>query len=108
MIMKGGVSMGADSLKMSYEDMQAEITRLTQFADDFEDTTTSMTTSVTALCDGWTSESTETYREDYTTLANNFSQTLEVVRNLIQSTSDYIADMQQVDQTYAYTKITLA
>lgn len=97
----------ADSLKMSYEDMQAEITKLTQYANDFEETTTSMTTSVGTLCDGWTSASTETYREDYTALATNFSQTLEVVRSLIQSTSDYIADMQAVDQSYSSSKVTV-
>lgn len=99
--------MGADSLKMSYDDMQAEIAKLTQYANEFEETTTSMTTSVATLCDGWTSASTEAYREDYTALANNFTQTLEVVRSLIQSTSDYIADMQAVDQNYSSSKVTV-
>lgn len=99
--------MAAESLKMSYDDMQAEITKLTQYADDFENATTSMTTSVAALCDGWVSTSTESYREDYTALANNFSQTLEVVRNLIQSTSDYIADMQAVDSSYSKSKVSV-
>lgn len=99
--------MGADSLKMSYEDMQAEIAKLTQYAEEFEATTNSMTSSVTTLCDGWTSASTETYREDYTSLANNFSQTLEVVRSLIQSTSDYIADMQAVDSAYSKSKVSI-
>lgn len=99
--------MGAESLKMSYEDMQAEIAKLSQYAEEFESTTSSMTTSVTTLCDGWTSASTETYREDYTALANNFSQTLEVVRNLIQSTSDYIADMQAVDSAYSKSKVSV-
>lgn len=99
--------MGADSLKMSYEDMQAEIAKLSQYAEEFEATTNSMTASVSTLCDGWTSASTETYREDYTALANNFSQTLEVVRDLIQSTSDYIADMQAVDSAYSKSKVSV-
>lgn len=99
--------MAAESLKMSYEDMQAEISRLSQLADEFETTTSSMTSSVTTLCDGWVSASTETYREDYTALANNFTQTLEVVRSLIQSTSDYIADMQAVDSAYSKSKVTV-
>lgn len=96
-----------DSLRMSYDDMQAEINKLTQCASDFESITSSMTTSVTTLCDGWTSQSTETYRDDYTALANNFTQTLEVVRSLIQSTSNYIADMQAVDANYASSKVTV-
>lgn len=100
--------MGAESLKMSFEDMQAEITKLTQYANEFENATTSMTTSVAALCDGWTSESTEVYREDYTALSNNFSQTLEVVRELIQSTSNYIADMQAVDTAYSQSKVSVS
>lgn len=99
--------MGAsESLKMSYEEMQAEITKLTQYAEEFEGTTRSMTNSVTALCDGWVSASTEAYREDYTALANNFTNTLEVVRSLIQSTNDYIADMQAVDAAYSSNKVT--
>lgn len=98
--------MGAAGLKMSYDDMQAEITKLTQYAEEFEATTRSMTNSVTTLCDGWVSESTESYREDYTALANNFSHTLEVVRSLIQSTNNYIADMQAVDAAYSSNKVT--
>ena len=99
--------MGAESLKMSYEDMQAEIAKLTQYAEEFESTTGSMTASVGRLCDGWVSASTETYREDYTALASSFSQTLEVVRSLIQSTSDYIADMQAVDNNYSKSKVSV-
>lgn len=100
--------MGASaSLQMSYDDMQAEITKLTQYAEEFEATTRSMTNSVTALCDGWVSSSTEAYREDYTALANNFTHTLEVVRGLIQSTSDYIAEMQAVDAAYSKSKVTV-
>ena len=99
--------MGAESLKMSYEDMQAEISKLSQYADEFETTTSSMSASVGRLCDGWVSASTETYREDYTALANNFSQTLEVVRSLIQSTSDYIAEMQAVDSKFSKNKVSV-
>ena len=99
--------MGAESLKMSYEDMQAEISKLSKYADEFETTTSSMSASVGRLCDGWVSASTETYREDYTALANNFSQTLEVVRSLIQSTSDYIAEMQAVDSKFSKNKVSV-
>lgn len=97
----------ADSLRMSYDDMQAEIDKLTKCAGDFEDITSSMSASVMALCDGWISQSTEAYREDYTALAKNFSDTVEVVRSLIQSTSNYIADMQAVDANYASSKVTI-
>ena len=100
--------MGASaSLQMSYEDMQSEITKLTQYAEEFEATTPSMTNSVNALCDGWVSASTETYREDYTALANNFTHTLEVVRSLIQSTNDYIAQMQAVDSAFSSSKVSV-
>ncbi len=100
--------MGAsDSLKMSYDDMQAEIDKLIQYANEFEITTSSMTTSVTTLCDGWTSASTETYRDDYTALSDNFTKTLDVVRELITSTSGYISDMQEVDQSYSSSKVTV-
>lgn len=97
--------MGAASLQMSYDDMQAEITKLTQYAEEFEATTRSMTNSVNALCDGWVSESTESYREDYMALANNFSHTLEVVRSLIQSTNNYIKEMQAVDAAFSSNKV---
>lgn len=97
----------AASLQMSYEDMQAEISKLRQLADEFENTTNSMTASVTTLCDGWTSKSTEAYRDGYTALANNFTQTVEVVRDLIQSTTDYIAEMQAVDNAYSGSKVTV-
>lgn len=100
--------MGAESLRMSYDDMQAEITKLQNLAGEFENTTSMMSASVAALCDGWVSKSTETYREDYDKLARNFTQTLEVVRELIQSTSNYIADMQAVDSAYSQSKVSQA
>ena len=99
--------MGADSLKMSYEEMQAELAKLSQYAEEFDAVTKSMTTSVNALCEGWVSQSTETYREGYTALTNNFTDTLEIVRELIQSTSDYIADMQAVDSSYSKNRVTV-
>lgn len=99
--------MAQDSLKMSYEDMQAEISKLTTYAGEFENYTNLMTSSVNTLCDNWTSESTETYRSDYTELTKNFTQTLEVVRSLIASTSQYIADMQSLDNAYSKSKVTV-
>ena len=99
--------MGADSLKMSYDDMQAEITKLNQYAQDFETATSNMSTSVETLCNGWTSASTAAYHTDYTALTKNFTQTLEVVRDLIKSTQDYIADMQAVDEAYSKSKVSV-
>lgn len=99
--------MGAGGLKMSYEDMQAELAKLSQYAEEFEATANRMTASVNTLCDGWESESTEAYRQDYTSLTQNFTQTLEVVRELIQSTSNYIADMQAVDSSYSRNKVSV-
>ncbi|MDE6747551.1 MAG: WXG100 family type VII secretion target [Lachnospiraceae bacterium] len=100
--------MGASaSLQMSYDDMQAEITKLTQYVEEFEATTRSMTNSVTALCDGWVSASTEAYREDYTALANNFTHTQEIVRSLIQSTNDYIKEMKAVDAAFSKSKVSV-
>lgn len=97
----------AESLKMSYDEMQAEIDRLNQCVNDFADITNTMSASVDALCDGWTSQATEVYRDDYNALAKNFSDTLEVVRRLIQSTSSYMADMQAVDASYSSSKVTV-
>ena len=97
--------MAGSSLAMTYEDMEAELQRLSQLADDFESTTGSMTTSVTTLCDNWTSASTESYREDYLKLTTNFSHTLEIVRSLIQETHAYISDMQATDNAHSTTRV---
>lgn len=97
----------ADSLKMSYDDMQAEITKLNQYAQDFETATSNMSTSVETLCNGWTSASTDAYYTDYNALTKNFSDTLDVVKDLIQSTQAYIADMQAVDEAYSKSKVSV-
>lgn len=100
--------MGAQNgLSMSFDEMQAELSKLSQYSDEFENITSSMTASVDTLCDGWKSASTEAYREDYTKLAANFRATLEIVRELIQSTSNYISDMQALDQSYSSSKVTV-
>ncbi len=97
--------MAGSSLAMTYEDMEAELQRLSQLADDFESTTNSMTSSVTTLCDNWTSASTETYRDDYLKLTTNFSHTLEIVRSMIQETHTYIQDMQATDNAHNTSKV---
>ena len=97
--------MAGSSLAMTYEDMEAELQRLSQLADDFESTTSSMTSSVTTLCDNWTSPSTETYRDDYLKLTTNFSHTLEIVRSMIQETHTYIQDMQATDNAHNTSKV---
>ena len=96
-----------NELRMSYDDMQAELSKLSQCADEYENITSVMTASVNLLCEGWNSASTEAYHRDYTSLASNFQQTLGVVRELIQSTANYIADMQAVDQAYSKSKVSM-
>ncbi len=90
------------SLSMTYEDMEAELQRLSQLADDFETATSSMTNSVNTLCEDttWTSSATQSYREDYEKLTANFSNTLEIVRSMIQETYSYIQDMQDTDNAH--------
>lgn len=98
--------MGASaSLQMSYDDMQTEINNLNQYAGDFKEATQNMSNSVERLCDGWISASTQAYRDDYNALAKNFTDTLGVVEDLIKSTSQYIADMQKVDDAYSKSKV---
>lgn len=96
---------GTNGLSMSYEDMQAEIERLNQYVAEFENITQAMNNSVNTLCDGWVSASTESYRQDYLATTGNFANTLEIVRELICSTNNYISDMQATDQAYAGTKV---
>lgn len=93
------------SLQMSYDDMQTEINYLKQCVSDFNDSTKNMTDSVNRLCDGWVSASTQAYQNDYEALVGNFKDTLGVVDKLIESTSQYIADMQEVDNTYSKSKV---
>lgn len=99
--------MATAKLKMSYDEMQAQITKLKQYVEEFEATTRSMSDSVDALCEGWISDSTEAFRGDYTRLTNNFTQTVDIVKELTQSASQYIADMQAVDNAYSKSKVTV-
>lgn len=93
--------MAGNGLNMDYDDMHRELEKLTTFVNEFRDLTSHMTASVNTLCNGWDAEASEVYRQDYTTLANNFSHTAEIVEQLIQSTNNYIADMDSVDTAYA-------
>lgn len=94
-----------NGLSMNYEDMNAELQNLTQLAEEFEGVTTRMTASVNTLCDNWMSASTEAYREDYEKLTTNFSNTLEIVRSLIQENHTYIQDMQNADNAHSASRV---
>lgn len=97
----------AEKLSLEYSEMLAETSKLTEYANEFENYTNLMTSSVNTLCDNWISESTKAYQEDYMALAQNFSNTLEVVRSLIASTNQYIADMQSLDAANSQPKVTV-
>lgn len=93
------------SLSMSFSDMETEISRLKLCVENFDAITQSMTASVNTLCDGWTSDASNAYREDYTTVAASFAQTTAVVSDLITSIERYVGDMQSLDQAYSVTKV---
>ena len=95
-------------LNLQYDNMNDAITRLKSLVEEFESTTTSMTTNVGTLCDNWQAEASPIYREDYTTLSSNFTKTTEVVKELIASTEKYLSDMNELDKGYATSKVTNA
>ncbi len=95
-----------DTLSMSFEDIGEEISKLKLCVEEFQATTASMTTSVTTLCDGWISDASDSYREDYATVASSFAQTTDVVSSLITSIEGYVGAIQGVEQAYTGTKIT--
>lgn len=97
--------MGAERLSMDYNDMQAELTTLTQCVSDFRDATSRMNTSVGTLCDGWVAAASDTYRDDYARVADSFTQAAEIVEQLIESVQKYIQDMESVDQAYSRSKV---
>lgn len=92
-------------LIMDYDEMQAELSTLTGLVDTFEETTSQMISSYSKLCEGWESQATEAYLDDYQSLSNNYQQTSEIVKELIKSLNDYISDMQAVDASYASPKV---
>jgi len=65
-----------------------------------------MTASVTTLCDGWISAASDSYREDYATVASSFTQTTDVVSALIASIESYVGDIKSVEQAYTGSKVT--
>lgn len=97
--------MAGDNLKMDYSDMRTELGSLANYVAEFRELTGRMSTSVNTLCDGWNAQASETYREDYTLLADNFARTADIVEELIQSTQNYIDDMSSMDAAYAHNRV---
>lgn len=98
--------MGQDNgLSMNYEEMEAQLGNLETEATEFEGIVTRMQSTIAALCDNWTSTSTETFREDYTKLVKNFNETIEIVRSLISENNTYIQNMRNADSAYSNPKV---
>lgn len=97
----------AGAIGLNYDEMEAELQRLEGLANEFENTTNSMTTCVNTLCDNstWKSEATESYREDYEKLTANFGNTLDVVRSMIQDNRHFIQDMQAADSAHSTSRV---
>lgn len=93
------------NLSMNFENIGEEIARLKLCVEEFQTVTLSMTTSVTELCDGWVSDASESYREDYTTVAASFTQATDVVSSLIASIESYVEGIQGVEQAHTGTKV---
>lgn len=94
------------TLSLQYSDMETEVAKLSQYVSEFENITRAMENSVNTLCDDWVSAATDTYRQDFLKTTDNFKNTIEIVTMLIQSTNDYIAEMQGTDQRHAVNKVT--
>ncbi|MCI5740520.1 MAG: WXG100 family type VII secretion target [Lachnospiraceae bacterium] len=94
-----------NQLSMQYSDMEAAIQKLQTECTNFENTTRSMTNHVNSLCDAWKADASPIYKQDYAKLTKNFDKTLQVVRELIKSTNNYINDMKQLDKSYSKSKI---
>lgn len=92
-------------LHITDEHMKTHINNLKTQLGVFKSTTTNMTKTVNALCNGWKAKSSETYRQDYQKLTSNFTKTSGVVEELIKSTEQYLEDMNQLDVAYSKSKV---
>lgn len=91
----------ADGLKMQYGDMLDCCGQLEGIADEILTNKENMTNKVNALCDAWEAEASPVYQEDYQNLAKSIDQIGELVKELTGSIRSYVADMQQLDGSYA-------
>lgn len=94
-----------NGLSMQYGEMETELINLTGYVEEFENAIAKMGASVERLCDGWVSEATKTYWENYQATQENLTETAEIVRQIIADNYKYIAAMQATDSSYTGGKV---
>lgn len=93
------------NLGIDYESLNATAKSAQQMAEELRSLMQSMSNAVNSMCDGWTASASEVFRNDYQTLANNVNQTSTVVDELSVQVQQYVSDMQELDTSYASSKV---
>jgi len=99
--------MGANGSKLSmdYSELENTATRAQGQADQLDQLMGEMTSSVQAMCDGWTASASPVFLEDYKTLAVSANNIAELVRQLSDQVKHYVHDMQELDTAYSSSKL---
>ncbi len=90
-----------NGLNMDYGDMGECCTLIARIAEEILQQKNDMISKVQTLCDSWEAEASPIYREDFETVGKQIDSISELVNSLTTSITNYIADMQQVDGSYA-------
>lgn len=91
----------ATMLRMQFEDAEQQCGLIKEIARDMLDKNRLLQDRVRSLCDEWDSEASPVYRDDFEKISNQIDHVSDLVEELTMSIKHYIADIKQVDGSYA-------
>lgn len=89
-----------DGVKLSYQDMLDNCSKLDQFAGQLTEVTSSISTLVGSFTGSWAGQAEATFEDDYATLTQAFKESTLVMQEITTMIQNYVNDMQEIENAY--------
>lgn len=91
----------ADGIEMQFGEMESAIGDLNTAVVDIISRKGDMIRTVNTLCESWKSAASDRHREEFDSVGKSIDKLSEMAQELIQSVTNYNADMHQIEDNYS-------
>lgn len=97
----------AGTVKLTYEQMLDNCTRLRAYADEYASTAQDVTSLVSSFTGSWEGTAEATFEEDYNVLTNAMKTATETMLEITALAESYVNSMQEIENAYGKSHVTV-
>ncbi len=97
----------AETVKLSYSDMRENCTRLKSCAEEYSSTASDVTSLVSSFTGAWEGQAEATFEEDFRVLTDAMKTATETMVEIINLVDSYVNSMEEVENAYGKSHVTV-